>query len=58
MEIQDDFETDYEVWVNDECMAGSNDKGEAMHYAGLYLEEGDVQVIEVKRKVIATLIAR
>lgn len=58
MEHQEDFETDYEVWVNDECVAGSNSKREALNYAYRYLEEGDVQVVEVRRKVIATLETR
>jgi hypothetical protein len=55
VEKQDEIEVEYEVWVDDGWEAGSNNLDEAMKYAWQYLEEGDVRVIEVTRKVITTL---
>lgn len=54
----DDFNVDYEVWVNDEWMAGAGDLDTALGYALQYLEEGEVEVVKVTREVMTVMNAR
>lgn len=42
-----DFDIDYEIWVDGEWMAGTDDESEARHYAAMYSSEGKVTVYKV-----------
>lgn len=45
-------QTTWEVHVNDEWMAGSDDFSDAMHYAAMYESEGTVTVYRVTRSLV------
>lgn len=49
------IEKDYEVYCNDEWVAGSTDMDEAVGYAHQYRDEGPVVVYEVEKKYIVVL---
>lgn len=38
---------DYELWQNDEMVAGSSSEREIRHYAAVYVQDGPVEVFEV-----------
>lgn len=42
-----DVSVTYEVWQDDMCQAGSNDLGEAIHYASEYGQDGPVKLVKV-----------
>lgn len=46
----DDFETTYELYVNDEWQAGSNDLEQALHYVSQYMADGALQLFQVETK--------
>lgn len=46
--------TEYELWQDDMCVAASNDKSEIGRYAMQYVEDGPVEIYEVKKTLIAT----
>ena len=52
---QDEADTTYEVWQDDEWQAGSNSKEETMRYAMQYAEDGVVEVYEVTRRLICKI---
>ena len=43
-------EIDYEIYCDDEWVAGANNLDEAMGYAQQYREDGRVEVFEVEKK--------
>ena len=45
------IEIDYEIYCDDEWVAGANNLDEAMGYAQQYREEGRVEVFEVAKKI-------
>lgn len=48
-------EKEYEVYCDDEWVAGSTDLDEAVSYAHQYREEGSVVVYEVEKKYTLVL---
>ncbi len=54
-EKNDEADTTYEVWQDDEWQAGSNSKEETMRYAMQYAEDGAVEVHEITRRVICKI---
>jgi len=50
------IEIDYEIYCDDQWVAGANNLDEAMGYAQQYREDGRVEVYEVEKK--KTLVAR
>jgi len=60
MNIEDSGLAEFEVWQGDEMVAGANGPRsdalrEVMHYAGLYRQDGPVQVFEVVRALVAVI---
>lgn len=51
MKINESY-TEYELWQDDMCVAASNDKMEIGRYAMQYVEDGPVEVYEVKKTLI------
>jgi hypothetical protein len=46
----DEKEITYELYVNEEWQAGSNDLEEAMRYVSQYMADGNLQLFEVESK--------
>jgi hypothetical protein len=44
------IEIDYEIYCDDQWVAGANNLDEAMSYAQQYREDGRVEVFEVEKK--------
>ena len=44
------IEIDYEIYCDDEWVAGANNLDEAMGYAQQYRKDGRVEVFEVEKK--------
>ena len=44
------IEIDYEIYCDDQWVAGANNLDEAMGYAQQYREDGRVEVFEVEKK--------
>jgi hypothetical protein len=49
------IDKDYDIYCDDEWVAGTNDLDEAVYYAQQYREEGGVKVFEVTKKSVLVL---
>ena len=54
MRIGESFK-EWEILEGDMCVTSSNDFDETMRYATQYVEDGDLEIWEVKRTLIAKM---
>lgn len=48
-------EKEYDIYCDDEWVAGTNDLDEAVNYAQQYRQDGSVKVFEVTKKFVLVL---